>query len=125
MVSPVSASTTRLCEPLEPRPRFLVEHTGDLLAELSGNELYQFAEPFPNRRLHPAGIVLAGLLLALLAIAGDYAQMMLGMPSSIGGLFQGTLLFFLLGADVLTTWRLRWTDAAPAPPDAPTSAETA
>lgn len=72
-------------------------------------------------RLHPAGIVASGLLLALLAIAGDYAQMMLGMPSSIGGLFQGTLLFFLLAADVLTTWRIRRVDET-APLSAPEAA---
>lgn len=70
-------------------------------------------------RLHPVGIVAAGLLLALLAIAGDYAQMLLDMPSSIGGLFQGTLLFFLLAADVLTTWRLRMVE-----PSAPSSTPT-
>jgi ABC-type uncharacterized transport system permease subunit len=41
--------------------------------------------------------------------------MSLGLPSSITGLFQGTLLFFLLTADVLIHYRLRATSAAGAP----------
>ncbi|WP_216366853.1 ABC transporter permease [Halovulum dunhuangense] len=57
-------------------------------------------------RLHPVGILFAGLLMALLYLGGDYAQI-LGLPSSIGGLFQGLLLFFLLTVDVLIKFRLR------------------
>jgi simple sugar transport system permease protein len=44
--------------------------------------------------------------MALLYLGGDYAQM-LGLPSSIGGLFQGLLLFFLLTTDVLIHYRVR------------------
>jgi ABC-type uncharacterized transport system permease subunit len=63
-------------------------------------------------RLNPVGILGAGLLMALLYLGGDYAQM-LGLPSSIGGLFQGLLLFFLLTTDVFVTYRIR-NDGAPA-----------
>ncbi len=58
-------------------------------------------------RLHPVGIVLAGLLMSLLYLGGEAAQMSLDLPSAITGLFQGMLLFFLLGADVFINYRIK------------------
>ncbi len=58
-------------------------------------------------RLHPVGILLAGLLMALTYIGGDMAQMMLNLPSAAIQVFQGMLLFFLLGFDLLTNYRVR------------------
>ncbi len=58
-------------------------------------------------RLHPLGIVLSGLLMALLYLGGEAAQMTLQLPAAITGLFQGMLLFFLLGADTFIDNRLR------------------
>ena len=58
-------------------------------------------------RLHPVGILLAGLLMALTYIGGELAQLMLGLPGASIQLFQGMLLFFLLGVDVLTNYRVR------------------
>jgi general nucleoside transport system permease protein len=58
-------------------------------------------------RLHPVGIVLAGLLMALTYIGGEIAQFMLGIPSSAIQVFQGMLLFFLLGLDILANYRIR------------------
>jgi len=58
-------------------------------------------------RLHPVGIVFASLLLSLLYLGGESAQLNLALPSAVTGLFQGTLLFFLLAADVLIHYRLR------------------
>ena len=58
-------------------------------------------------RLNPVGILLAGLLMSLLYLSGEAAQMELNFPSSITAVFQGTLLFFLLGADVLINYRVR------------------
>ncbi len=58
-------------------------------------------------RLHPVGILLAGLLMALTYIGGELAQLMLGVPGASIQLFQGMLLFFLLGVDVFTNYRLR------------------
>jgi ABC-type uncharacterized transport system permease subunit len=58
--------------------------------------------------LNPAGVVPAGLLLALSYLGGDAAQMSLGMSNAITGIFQGILLFCLLGADVLILNRLVW-----------------
>jgi hypothetical protein len=47
-------------------------------------------------RLHPIGILLAGLLMALTYIGGELAQFMLGLPAAAIQAFQGMLLFFLL-----------------------------
>ena len=58
-------------------------------------------------RLQPIGMVLGGLLISLLYLSGEAAQMTLNLPSAITGLFQGVLLFFLLGADILITYRIR------------------
>ena len=65
-------------------------------------------------RLHPVGIVLAGLLMALTYIGGELAQFMLGLPSASIQVFQGMLLFFLLALDVLSNYRIRFarTEAA-------------
>jgi len=58
-------------------------------------------------RLHPVGILLASLLMALLYLGGEAAQMQLGLPSAVTGVFQGVLLFFLLASDVFIHFRLR------------------
>ncbi len=58
-------------------------------------------------RLHPVGILLAGLLMALTYIGGELAQFMLGLPAAAIQAFQGMLLFFLLAVDVLTNYRVR------------------
>ncbi|AEM42433.1 ABC transporter permease [Ketogulonicigenium vulgare] len=58
-------------------------------------------------RLHPVGILLAGLLLALTYIGGESAQTAIGLPAAAIQMFQGMLLFFLLAFDVLTNYRLR------------------
>ena len=59
-------------------------------------------------RLHPVGILLAGLLMALTYIGGELAQFMLGLPAAAIQAFQGMLLFFLLAGDVLTNFRIRF-----------------
>ena len=59
-------------------------------------------------RLHPLGIVPAGLLVALSYIGGDNAQVEVGVPQGATGLFQGLLLFFLLASDFLVRYRVRW-----------------
>ena len=58
-------------------------------------------------RLHPIGILLAGLLMALTYIGGDIAQSQLGLPAAAIQVFQGMLLFFLLALDLFTNYRLR------------------
>ena len=58
-------------------------------------------------RLHPVGIVLAAALLALLYLGGDAAQIAMNLPAAVSGLLQGTLLFYLLGTDILVDYRVR------------------
>jgi len=58
-------------------------------------------------RLHPVGILLAGLLMALTYIGGEAAQLNLGIPLAAMQVFQGMLLFFLLAFDVLANFRIR------------------
>jgi ABC-type uncharacterized transport system permease subunit len=58
-------------------------------------------------RLNPIGIFFASLLMALLYIGGEQAQQYMNLPSSISKVFQGMLLFFLLGSDVFIGYRLR------------------
>ena len=59
-------------------------------------------------RLNPLGVVPAGLLLALTYLGGDAAQINLGLPNAVTGIFQGILLFYLLGCDILLLNRFRW-----------------
>ncbi|WP_312379733.1 ABC transporter permease [Stutzerimonas balearica] len=61
-------------------------------------------------RLNPLGIVCASLLMALLYLGGENAQMAANLPQSITQLFQGMVLFFLLACDVLIRYtpRLTW-----------------
>ncbi len=58
-------------------------------------------------RLHPVGILLAGLLMALTYIGGELAQLQMNLPSAAIQAFQGMLLFFLLAFDVLANFRIR------------------
>ncbi len=58
-------------------------------------------------RLHPIGILLAGLLMALTYIGGEAAQASIGLPAAAIQAFQGMLLFFLLAFDVLANYRVK------------------
>ncbi|NOX35521.1 MAG: ABC transporter permease [Deltaproteobacteria bacterium] len=58
-------------------------------------------------RLHPGGIFLSSLLMALLYLGGESAQMSLDLPSAVTGVFQGMLLFYLLAADFLIHFQIR------------------
>ena len=65
-------------------------------------------------RLHPVGILFASLLMALLYVGGDTAQIELKLPQAVSGVFQGMLLFFVLGADVFVRYRVRLGRTKPA-----------
>jgi simple sugar transport system permease protein len=54
-------------------------------------------------RLQPFGVLLSSLLMSLFYIGGELAQSRLGLPKAITGVFQGLLLFALLGCDALAT----------------------
>lgn len=58
-------------------------------------------------RLHPFGVIFGALLMSLLYLGGEAAQMGMALPSAITGLFQGLLLFYLLAADLLINFRLK------------------
>jgi simple sugar transport system permease protein len=59
-------------------------------------------------RLNPLGIVGVSFLLAALLVGGDQLQLAVGLPSSVAPMIQGAILFFLLGGEVLTRYRLTW-----------------
>jgi simple sugar transport system permease protein len=63
-------------------------------------------------RLNPVGILLGGLLLALTYIGGESAQISMSLPKATTSVFQGMLLFFLLGVDILINYRVRLLSAA-------------
>lgn len=58
-------------------------------------------------RLHPLGILLAALLVALSYIGSENAQIEAGLPQAAAGVFQGMLLLFLLAADFFVRYRVR------------------
>ena len=57
-------------------------------------------------RMQPFGILLASMLLALTFMGGEMVQIEMSLPKSLTGLFQGMLLFFLLAADLLISYRI-------------------
>lgn len=58
-------------------------------------------------RLNPIGILIAGLFLALTFIGGEQAQIAMKIPLDLTKVFQGILLFFVLGCDSLILYRIR------------------
>ena len=62
-------------------------------------------------RLNPIGIVLSGLVMALSYIGGENAQVEVGLPQAVTGVFQGLLLFFLLASDFVVRYRVRFASA--------------
>lgn len=59
-------------------------------------------------RLHPIGIILAGIILAISYVGGEIAQTTIGLPNAATGVFQAMMLFFLLATDILVKYRLRF-----------------
>ena len=64
-------------------------------------------------RLHPLGVFLAGLILAVTYVGGQVAQTAVHVPEATAGIFQATMLFFILASDVLVSYRLRIVRDAP------------
>ncbi len=63
-------------------------------------------------RLHPFGVLLASLLMSLMYLGGESLQINLNLPLAVTGVFQGLLLFYVLGSDVLIRYRIRIGTAA-------------
>lgn len=66
-------------------------------------------------RLHPIGVFLAGLILAVTYVGGQVAQTAVHVPEATAGIFQATMLFFILASDILIRYRLRVVREAPSP----------
>ena len=58
-------------------------------------------------RLNPVGILLAGAVLAGTYIGGENAQFILKLPAAAVTVFQGMMLFFLLGFEILINYRVK------------------
>lgn len=56
-------------------------------------------------RLNPFGIIIAAFFMGTLYLGSDLAQIDLGIPTAVTGLFQGMLLFTLLASDFLVHHR--------------------
>jgi simple sugar transport system permease protein len=59
-------------------------------------------------RLHPLGIIFASLIIALTYLGAEDAQLFMQVPAAVGFLFQGLVLFYLLGADFLVKYKLEF-----------------
>ena len=59
-------------------------------------------------RLHPIGIIFSSLIIALTYLGAEDAQLFLQIPSAVGFIFQGLLLFYLLGAEVLVNYKIKF-----------------
>jgi general nucleoside transport system permease protein len=58
-------------------------------------------------KLNPWSILLVSILMAGLSTGGDQLQIAMGLPAAVAGILQGSILFFVLGADVFVNYRLR------------------
>ena len=58
-------------------------------------------------KLSPWGVLLVAILLAGLLVGGDQLQITMGLPASVALVLQGLILFFVLGGDIFTQYRLR------------------
>jgi len=64
-------------------------------------------------RLNPIGVFFAGLILAVTYVGGQVAQTVVHVPEATAGIFQATMLFFILASDILVRHRLRIIRDAP------------
>lgn len=57
-------------------------------------------------RLNPVAVIGAGLVVALAELGGDSAQIALGMPKVVTGVFKGILLLMLLAGETFTRFHI-------------------
>jgi simple sugar transport system permease protein len=57
-------------------------------------------------RLNPLAVIGAGLVVALAELGGDSAQIALGMPKVVTGVFKGILLFMLLAGETFNRFHV-------------------
>jgi simple sugar transport system permease protein len=65
-------------------------------------------------RLHPVGVLIAGIVLAVTYVGGQVAQTTVHIPNSTAGIFQAMMLFFILASDILVRYRIRFIPSAKA-----------
>ena len=58
-------------------------------------------------RLHPIGVFIAGIVLAISYVGGQVAQSAVHVPNATAGIFQAMMLFLLLASDILIRYRLK------------------
>ncbi len=58
-------------------------------------------------KLNPWGVLVVSILLAALVVGGDQIQMVMGLPAAVSLVLQGAILFFMLGGEIFTRYRLR------------------
>lgn len=58
-------------------------------------------------KLNPFAIILVSILFGGLIVGGEQIQMVLGLPNAISVILQGLILFFVLGGDALSKYRIR------------------
>jgi ABC-type uncharacterized transport system permease subunit len=66
-------------------------------------------------RLNPIGVALVAFLLAGVLVGGDQLQMSMGLSSAVGPMLQGTILFFIIGGEMLARYRIVWRRPATIP----------
>lgn len=57
-------------------------------------------------QLNPIAVIFVAILLAALSVGGDQVQMIMGLPSSMGLVLQGMILFPMLAGALFTEYRL-------------------
>ncbi|MDC0610782.1 ABC transporter permease [Vibrio sp.] len=75
-------------------------------------------------RLNPIGIIVSAFFMGALYMGSDLAQIELGLPTAVTGLFQGTLLFFLLACDFLIYYEIVPKRARPVESETKTSEQS-
>jgi len=58
-------------------------------------------------KLNPWGVLLVAILLAGLLVGGDQIQITMQLPAAMALILQGAILFFMLGGELFTRYRLR------------------
>jgi len=59
-------------------------------------------------KLNPWGVLVVAILLAGLLVGGDQIQITMQLPAAVALVLQGAILFFVLGGDLFTQYRIRW-----------------
>lgn len=58
-------------------------------------------------KLNPFGVLLVAVLLAGLLVGGDQIQISMGLPASVALVLQGAILFFVLGGEIFSRYKVR------------------